>query len=134
MTALSILRPFREVTSLPEQINQVFRDVFSDMDSLEKSLLAPMSLAPKTDVYEEADRIVLEMEAPGLKEEDLNLTLEGNTLTIGGERKRNDERKEGRYQRVERFYGSFSRTSTLPRQWIRTASRQTASMESFMSR
>jgi HSP20 family protein len=84
------------------------------MDSLEQSLLAPMSLAPKTDVYEEADRIVLEMEAPGLKEEDLNLTLEGNALTISGERKKNDERKEGRYQRVERSYGSFSRTFTLP--------------------
>lgn len=114
MTALRILRPFREVTSLPEQINQVFRDVFPETDSLEQSLLAPMSIAPKTDVYEEADRILLEMEAPGLKEEDLNLTLEGNTLTISGERKRRDDRKEGRYQRVERYYGSFSRTFTLP--------------------
>lgn len=114
MTALSIWRPFREVTSLPEHINQVFRDVFPEMDSLEQSLLAPLSLAPKTDVYEDADRIVLELEAPGLREEDLNLTLEGNTLTISGERKRDDDRKEGRYQRVERYYGSFSRTFTLP--------------------
>jgi HSP20 family protein len=114
MTALSILRPFREVTSLPEQINQVFRDVFPEMDSLEQSLLAPMSFAPKTDVYEEADRIVLEMEAPGLREEDLNLTLEGNALTISGERKQRNEWKEGRYQRVERHYGSFCRTFTLP--------------------
>jgi len=114
MTALNILRPFREVTSFSEHINQVFRDVLPEMESLEQSLLAPMSLAPKTDVYEEADRIVLELEAPGLREEDVNLTLEGNALTISGERKRSDDRKEGRYQRVERYYGSFSRTFTLP--------------------
>ncbi len=55
MTALNILRPFREVTSFSEHINQVFRDVLPELESLEQSLLAPMSLAPKTDVYEEAE-------------------------------------------------------------------------------
>ena len=119
MTAISIVRPFREVASLQEHVNQLFRDVFSDdifpsMDSLEQSLLAPMSLAPKTDIYEEDERVVLEMEAPGLREEDINLTVEGNTLTVTGERRQNEERKKGCYQRVERYYGSFSRTFTLP--------------------
>lgn len=119
MTALSIWQPFREVTSLQEHVNQIFRDVFSDdvfprMDSLEQSLLAPVSLAPKTDIYEQDDKVLLEMEAPGIREEDINLTVEGNSLTISGERKQNDERKRGRYQRVERHYGSFSRTFTLP--------------------
>jgi HSP20 family protein len=119
MTAINIWRPFREVTSLQEHVNQLFRDVFSDdvfpkMDSLEESLLATTSLTPKTDVYEEDDKILLEMEAPGLREEDINLTIEGNTLTISGERKQNEERKKGRYQRFERYYGSFSRTFTLP--------------------
>jgi len=114
MTAMSIWRPFREATSLQEQVNQIFRDVFPEMDSLEQSLLAPMSLAPKTDIYEEDDRVILEMEAPGIREEDINLTVEGNTLTISGERKQKEERKQGRYQRVERTYGSFSRSFTLP--------------------
>ena len=114
MTAISIWRPFREVTSLQEHVNQIFRDVFPEMDSLEQSLLAPASLAPRTDIYEEDDKIVLEMEAPGLREEDINLTVDGNTLTISGERKQNQERRKGRYQRVERYYGSFSRTFTLP--------------------
>lgn len=114
MTALSIWQPFREVTSLQEQVNQIFRNVFPEVDSLEQSLLASASIAPKADIYEEDDRIVLEMEAPGLKQEDINLTVEGNTLTISGERKQNEERKKGRYQRVERYYGSFSRTFTLP--------------------
>lgn len=114
MTALSIWQPFREVTSLQERVDQIFRDVFPEMDGLERSLLAPMSLAPKTDIYEEDDKIILEMEAPGLREENINLTVEGNMLTISGERKQNEERKKGRYQRVERYYGSFSRTFTLP--------------------
>lgn len=114
MTALSIWQPFREVTSLQEQVNQIFRDIFPEMDSLEQSLLAPMSVAPKTDIYEEDDKVVLEMEAPGLREEDIHLTVEGNTLTISGERKQKEERKKGRYQRVERYYGSFSRTFNLP--------------------
>ena len=119
MTALSIWQPFREVTSLQEHVNQIFSDVFSDevfpkMDSLEQSLLAPVSLAPKTDIYEQDDKVLLEMEAPGIREEDINLTVEGNTLTISGERKQNVERKKGRYQRVERHYGRFSRTFTLP--------------------
>ncbi len=114
MTALSIWRPFREATSLQEHVNQIFRDVFPEMDSLEQSLLAPVSLAPKTDIYEEDDKVVLEMEAPGLREEDINLTIEGATLTINGERRQDEKRKKGRYQRVERYYGSFSRTFTLP--------------------
>ena len=114
MTALSILRPFREVTSLQDQVGQIFRDVFSEMDSLEQCLLAPMAIGPKTDIYEEDDHVVLEMEVPGLREEDINLTVEGNTLTVSGERNRKEERKRGRYQRVERTYGSFSRVFTLP--------------------
>ena len=114
MTALNIWQPFREVTSLQEHVNQIFGDVFSEMDSLEQSLVAPASLALRTDIYEEDDKLVLEMEAPGLREQDITLAVEGNTLTISGERRQNEERKKGRYQRAERYYGSFSRTFTLP--------------------
>jgi HSP20 family protein len=70
--------------------------------------------APRTDVYEEDDRIVLEIEMPGIKVEDIHLTLEGNALSISAERKIENDRKPDRYQRVERYYGSFSRTFTLP--------------------
>ncbi|HEY1216586.1 MAG TPA: Hsp20/alpha crystallin family protein, partial [Bryobacteraceae bacterium] len=114
MTALSILQPFREVTSLQERINQIFRDISPEMDLFEQSLLAPISLTPKTDIYEEDDKVVLEMEAPGLRQEEISLTVEGNALTISGEHKQHEERKKGRYQRVERSYGSFSRTFVLP--------------------
>jgi HSP20 family protein len=86
----------------------------SDIDSPDRSSLTSFSFAPRTDVYEEDDRIVLEMEVPGMREEDVRLTLEGNTLSISGERKIENNRKPDRYQRVERYYGSFSRTFTLP--------------------
>ena len=114
MTVLTRWQPFREVTSLQERVNQLFNDVFSDIDSPDRSSLNSLSFAPRRDVYEEDDRIVLEMEVPGIKEEDVHLTLEGNTLSISGERKIENNRKPDRYQRVERYYGSFSRTFTLP--------------------
>jgi HSP20 family protein len=114
MTVLTKWQPFREVTSLQERVNQLFNDVFSDIDSPDRSSLNSFPFAPRTDVYEEDDRIVLEMEVPGMREEDVHLTLEGNTLSISGERKIENNRKPDRYQRVERYYGSFSRTFTLP--------------------
>lgn len=114
MTVLTRWQPFREVTSLQERVNQLFNDVFSDIDSPDRSSLTSFSFAPRADVYEEDDRIVLEMEMPGIKEEDIHLTLEGNALSISGERKIENDRKPDRYQRVERYYGSFSRTFALP--------------------
>lgn len=113
MTALTQWQPFREITSLQERMNQLFRDAFSGLDSQEPGLLTS-SFVPKTDIYEEDDKMVLEIEAPGMREEDLNITLEGNTLTISGERKFEDERKKDRYHRVERWYGNFARSFTLP--------------------
>ena len=111
MSAITRWQPFRELTSLQERMNQVFNDFFPEMN--ETSLTASW-FAPKTDVYEEDDRIVLDMELPGMREEDLNLTLEGNTITVSGERKMEKERKQDRYHRVERSYGTFSRTFSLP--------------------
>ena len=66
MTVLTRWQPFREVTSLQERVNQLFNDVFSDIDSPDRSSLTSFSFAPRTDVYEEDDRIVLEMEVPGM--------------------------------------------------------------------
>jgi HSP20 family protein len=114
MTALTQWQPFREITSLQERMNQMFHDAFSGLDSWEPTSLSSSSFVPRTDIYEEDDKVVLDIETPGMREEDLNITLEGNTLTVDGERKMENERKKDRYQRVERWYGSFSRTFTLP--------------------
>jgi HSP20 family protein len=112
MPALTRWQPFREVTSLQERMNQLFNDFFPEMN--DPSSLTASWYSPKTDVYEDDDRIILDMELPGMREEDLKLTLEGNTLSISGERRMDKERKQDRYHRIERAYGSFSRTFTLP--------------------
>ena len=65
MTVLTRWQPFREITSLQERVNQLFNDVFSEIASPDRSSLTSFSVAPRTDVYEEDDRIVLEMEMPG---------------------------------------------------------------------
>ena len=112
MTVLTRWQPFRELTSLQERVNQLFGDFFPEMNPDPSSLTASW-FSPKTDVYEEDDRIVLDMEVPGIREEDINLTLEGNSLTITGERNVERDHKD-RYQRIERYRGSFSRTFSLP--------------------
>jgi HSP20 family protein len=70
--------------------------------------------SPAVDVREEADSILVEAELPGMKPEDVSVNLEGNLLTISGERKFEHEKKEEGYRRIERSYGSFSRSFTLP--------------------
>lgn len=112
MPAITRWQPFREFASLQERMNQLFNDFFPEMN--EPSSLTTSAFAPRTDVYEEDEHIVLDMELPEMRQENLNLTLEGNTLTICGERKIEQERKRDRYHRIERSYGNFSRTFTLP--------------------
>ncbi len=70
--------------------------------------------SPAVDVREEKDAIILQAELPGMKTEDVKVNLEGNLLTISGERKFEQEKTEEGYRRIERSYGSFSRSFTLP--------------------
>jgi len=104
--------PVDELTSLQSRMNQVMNEVLSDFD--EPSPLSASSFIPRTDIYEENDRLSLEMEVPGLRPDDFTLTVEGNTLTVSGERKAEADREKGRYHRLERAYGSFTRSFTLP--------------------
>ncbi len=69
------------------------------------------------DVYEDEHNITLKIEVPGIDEKDIDVRVENNTLTVHGERKFEKEEKEENYRRVERQYGSFTRTFTLPRPW-----------------
>lgn len=70
---------------------------------------------PAVDVAEEPDRILVRAELPGMKQEDIDIRFEGGLLTIRGERKFENEKSDRNYQRIERAYGTFSRTFTLPR-------------------
>jgi HSP20 family protein len=70
--------------------------------------------SPAVDIREEKDAIVIAAELPGIRPEDVNVSLDGNLLTISGERKFEHEQKEEGFRRIERSYGSFSRSFTLP--------------------
>src|SRR5580658_3880074 len=110
MTVLTRWEPFREFSSLQNRMNRLVRDSFGDG----QEALATTSFAPAVDVYEDEHSVTLKIEAPGIDEKDIDVQLENNTLTVHGERKIEKEEKEENYRRVERQYGSFTRTFTLP--------------------
>jgi len=69
--------------------------------------------SPPVDVYEDQDVIVIQAELPGMKQEDIDIEMTGETLTIRGERKFEDEQRRDRYVRIERQYGTFQRSFTI---------------------
>jgi len=112
MTVLTRWEPFREFTTLQDRMNRLFRDSYGDGGRDES--LATSSFAPAVDVYEDEHNVTLKIEVPGIDEKDIDVRLENNTLTVHGERKIEKEEKEENYRRVERQYGSFTRTFNLP--------------------
>jgi HSP20 family protein len=111
MTVLTRWDPFREFSILQDRMNRLFRDSYGD--SREEALTTSM-FAPAVDVYEDEHNITLKIEVPGIDEKDIDVRIENNTLTVHGERKFEKEEKEENFRRVERQYGSFTRSFTLP--------------------
>ncbi len=101
--------PFREVVALQSRVNNLFREM-NEGDSP----LTTASFVPAVDIYEDAKKVVLKLEVPGIDEKDLDIRVENNTLTVKGERKFEKEEKEENFHRIERRYGSFYRAFTLP--------------------
>src|ERR1700688_3682939 len=112
MTVLTRWEPFREFTTLQDRMNRLFRDSFGP--EAQDQSLATSAFVPPVDVYEDEHNVTLKIEVPGIDEKDIDVRVENNTLTVHGERKFEKEEKEENYRRVERQYGSFSRTFTLP--------------------
>jgi len=110
------LVPFRsglnDVAILQNRLNSIFQD-FSRPEAASDTL-AMGSFVPAVDVYEDAQKLVLKLEIPGIRKEDLDIHVEGRTLTVKGERKFETEEKEENFQRIERRFGSFVRSFTLP--------------------
>jgi HSP20 family protein len=111
MTVLTRWDPFREFTTLQDRMNRLFQDSFSPGRD---EALSTSSFAPAVDVYEDEHKITLKIEVPGIDEKDIDIRVENNVLTVTGERKFEKEEKEENYRRVERHYGSFTRSFTLP--------------------
>jgi HSP20 family protein len=101
--------PFREVVALQNRVNSLFRDLNDGEDPV-----AAASFVPPVDIYEDAQKLVLKLEVPGIEEKDLDVRVEDHTLTVKGERKFEAEEKEQNFHRIERRYGSFFRAFTLP--------------------
>jgi HSP20 family protein len=112
MTVLTRWEPFREAATLQDRMNRLFSEQFANMGSEES--LAVGSFVPAVDVYEDEHAIQLKFEVPGLDEKDIDIRLENSVLTVKGERKFEKETKEENYRRVERRYGTFTRSFTLP--------------------
>jgi HSP20 family protein len=113
MTVLTRFYPYRELNTLQERMNRLFHESFNSSEGRDESL-ATSNFAPAVDVYEDEHSVTLKIEVPGIDEKDIDVRIENRTLTVHGERKFEKEEKEENYRRVERQYGSFSRTFTLP--------------------
>ena len=115
MTLLTRWEPFREFSTMQDRMNRMnrlFRESYSP-DGPEEALTTT-SFAPPVDIYEDEHNIALKLEVPGIDEKDIDVRIEGNTLTVHGERKIEKEEKEENFRRIERQYGAFTRSFTLP--------------------
>jgi HSP20 family protein len=104
--------PFREMRSLQDEVNRLFASSFSRGGN--ESDLMRGAWSPQVDIFENQNEIVLEAELAGMKPEDVNISIENNVLTIHGERKFEKNDEGDNFHRVERSYGSFTRSFTLP--------------------
>jgi HSP20 family protein len=112
MTVLARFEPFREFSTLQDRLNRLFRESYGP-EGREESLTTT-GFAPPVDVYEDEHNVTLKIEVPGIDEKDIDVRIENNVLTVHGERTFEKEEKEENFRRVERQYGSFTRTFTLP--------------------
>ena len=107
--------PFRDLVSVQERMNLIFDEAFrgASRGTDDESALGA-SWAPVVDIYEAEGNLVLKAELPGVDPKDVDVRVENNVLTLRGERKFESDVKREQYHRVERAYGSFSRSFTLP--------------------
>ena len=102
-------KPTREFDNIHNSVKQYFDD-FASM----KSSFNTESFSPKIDISEKGNQLIIDAEVPGIKKEDLKITLQDNILTIEGEKKNVSETKERKYFKTERSYGAFKKSFTLP--------------------
>ena len=104
--------PFRDLVTAQREFDRLFREAFSPAAS--EGGVSTRTWAPPVDIYENGDNLVLKAELPGINPDDVEVRVEDNTLYLKGERKFEKEVNEENYHRVERTYGTFARTFSLP--------------------
>jgi HSP20 family protein len=107
--------PIRDLVSLQERMNRLFDESFRGASrATDDDWALGGSWAPAVDIYEKDGSIVLKAELPGIDAKGVDVRVENNVLTLRGERKFEEEAKKESFHRVERAYGTFSRSFTLP--------------------
>jgi HSP20 family protein len=103
--------PFRELAALQERMNRLFGELYlQDEQAVDRR----PDWVPPVDIYEADHALVIKAELPEMVREDIEVTVENNTLSLRGERKLPTDVKEEQFRRIERNYGTFSRSFTLP--------------------
>ena len=115
MANMILKDPLFELTSLQDRVNQLLSRAFGGAEGVGSGqAFTPLGFLPPVDISEDDHNIKVKAEIPGVKPEDLSLTLENNVLTITGERKFKDEEEKDNFHRMERRFGKFTRSFTLP--------------------
>ena len=105
--------PFRDIITLRERMDRMFEDSLSRFRMPEEATM-PTFWSPSVDIYETDENIVLKAELPGVDKKEVSVEVKDSTLILKGERKREKEVKEENYHRVERSFGTFMRSFSLP--------------------
>ncbi len=110
--SLSKWEPFKDMVTLRDDFDRLFRSLFSRFPGFHEG--EDDFWSPAMDIEEDNDNIVVKTEIPGMKKDDIMVSVRNNMLTVSGERKQKTETKNKTYHRIERSHGKFSRTVTLP--------------------
>ena len=111
--ALARWNPNRDMMSVRDEMSRVLNEAFG-RGTTDESAWFSGAWTPPVDIYETDEALVMKAELPGFSKDDISIELKENTLVIKGERKHEDEVKEGNYHRMERSYGAFQRAFMLP--------------------
>ena len=108
--------PFREFAQIQDRLNRVFSDVYGrGALSADEGLMTTGTWLPPVDIYQNGDHeLVIKAELPDMTREDIDITVDNGTLVIKGEKKLSSEVKDDQFHRMERRYGAFSRSFSLP--------------------
>ena len=113
MAIVRWLDPFRDLSTIQERMNQIFEDALARSRGREEGLRSGM-WTPAVDIYENNDSVVVKAELPGVEKDQISVEVKDGILSLRGERKFENEVKEESYHRIERSYGNFQRSFSLP--------------------
>ena len=114
MSSITRWDPFRELDDLQNRLSTIFGRAPVKKEGDKREALTVAEWAPLVDIVEDDKNYVIKAELPGLKKEEIKVGVQDDVLTISGERKYEKEEKDKKFHRIERAYGSFMRSFTIP--------------------